>query len=240
MKWSTLRNCALIATTVLPLSGCLVLSALLGASGFVLTGPAQYIGTVYTVGEYTYELAANNKTPDMVIKEKLAWFIGPDTDRNKAEEPQTTLLAEQNTPAAPLKTLRIAPLPSPTLETAPEPIIMEVAMLGTTELPRQKSHPANITPERTHFEKSFVKHSPEKKVELQTRAAKIRPPLPLRSAKTPPPDTLLRIQRMEQSFRAADMHLTGRTDGNGVRIEMPPDLRPDGINGSWSIRHQVS
>lgn len=75
MNRKLLCTCSLIALLPGSISGCMLVNALLGTSSLVLSGPAQHIGTVCTVGEYAYELAVNKKTPDMVLRDKLSWLI---------------------------------------------------------------------------------------------------------------------------------------------------------------------
>ncbi|WP_316899209.1 hypothetical protein [Pseudodesulfovibrio indicus] len=51
------------------LPGCAVVAPLLSAGGMAFA-PLQYVSAAYTVGEFTYEYAANDKTPDKVIGAK--------------------------------------------------------------------------------------------------------------------------------------------------------------------------
>jgi hypothetical protein len=52
-----------------PLSGCAVVAPLLGVGGFAFA-PLQYASTAYTIGEFSYEYAANDKTPGQVVEDK--------------------------------------------------------------------------------------------------------------------------------------------------------------------------
>ena len=89
----TVCNCLFVAALV-ALPGCLAVNAMFGVLGLVTSGPVQYAGTAYTVGEYTYEYAVNGKTPDTVLGEKLAWLTG--------DEPQSpVVLAEASREGAP-------------------------------------------------------------------------------------------------------------------------------------------
>jgi hypothetical protein len=60
----------------------MVVSAAVGVGGYALGGPAQYAGTAYSLCEYSYELAVNDKTPDLVFKDKVLEVVdildGPD------------------------------------------------------------------------------------------------------------------------------------------------------------------
>ncbi|AMK10356.1 MAG: hypothetical protein AB7E51_12400 [Pseudodesulfovibrio sp.] len=51
------------------LPGCAVVSPLLTAGGIAFP-PLQIVSAAYTLGEFTYEYAANDKTPDKVIGDK--------------------------------------------------------------------------------------------------------------------------------------------------------------------------
>lgn len=55
---------------LLCMSGCAAVGPLLTLGGTWIT-PLQYASTAYTVGEYSYEYAQNDRTPDMVIEAKL-------------------------------------------------------------------------------------------------------------------------------------------------------------------------
>jgi hypothetical protein len=56
-------------TALLP--GCAVIGPLLSVGGMVGLAPLQYASTAYTVGEFTYEYAANDKDPGEVIQAKI-------------------------------------------------------------------------------------------------------------------------------------------------------------------------
>lgn len=64
------RFLAVSALAIL-LSGCAVVGPLLSVGGMAGLAPLQYASVAYTVGEYSYEYAANDKTPDEVIKGKI-------------------------------------------------------------------------------------------------------------------------------------------------------------------------
>eukprot|EP00831_Metopus_contortus_P043155 TRINITY_DN34662_c0_g1_i1.p1 TRINITY_DN34662_c0_g1~~TRINITY_DN34662_c0_g1_i1.p1 ORF type:complete len:311 (-),score=35.61 TRINITY_DN34662_c0_g1_i1:205-1137(-) len=53
------------------LSGCAVVGPLLSLGGLAGFAPLQYAATAYTIGEYTYEYAANDNTPDEVLGHKI-------------------------------------------------------------------------------------------------------------------------------------------------------------------------
>ncbi|BDQ34050.1 hypothetical protein [Pseudodesulfovibrio portus] len=60
------------------LSGCAVIGPLLSLGGMAGLAPLQYASTVYTIGEFTYEYAANDKTPDQVIQAKIDSVVSGD------------------------------------------------------------------------------------------------------------------------------------------------------------------
>jgi hypothetical protein len=60
------------------LPGCAVVGPLLSVGGFVGMAPLQYASTAYTVGEFTYEYAANDKDPTEVIQAKIDGVLSGD------------------------------------------------------------------------------------------------------------------------------------------------------------------
>lgn len=60
------------------LSGCAVVGPLLSVGGMAGLAPLQYASIAYTVGEYSYEYAANDKTPDEVIEGKIDAVVSGD------------------------------------------------------------------------------------------------------------------------------------------------------------------
>jgi len=59
-----------LLSAAMPLSGCAVVAGpLLGAGGLAFA-PLQYASTAYTLGEFTYQYAANDRTPDQVLEAK--------------------------------------------------------------------------------------------------------------------------------------------------------------------------
>lgn len=70
----------LLLLPILP--GCMVVGAAVSVGGYALGGPAQYVGTAFSLAEYSYELAVNDKTPDLVLKDKVLEVVdildGPD------------------------------------------------------------------------------------------------------------------------------------------------------------------
>jgi len=90
------------------LAGCAVLGPVLtlGSLGFA---PLQYASIAYTVGEYGYEYAANDNTPDQVIENKINAVVSgeafelPDYLEYDAVGPEAPVMvaeAETQDPAA--------------------------------------------------------------------------------------------------------------------------------------------
>lgn len=223
-----MRTAFIVMLTGISLSGCIVLSGLLGASGFVLTGPAQYIGTVYAVGEYTYEYAANDKTPVQVLQEKFAWL----TDDEKPE-------AEKDTAPVPLPRLaharpRLAP---PTRERA------AILKKPATTKP-EKADPTPVAAAAiTAKEKADTNAAPAPLKSIPY-AAPVLSPGPVQpamlTAAAPTPQSLIKLQRMEQAFAAADAQaLMSPEQPHTVRITLPPDTGIWEYNGTSEIRVRV-
>lgn len=83
------------------LSGCALIGPAIGLGSMAFTGPLQFAGTVYTVCEYSYEYAVNDRTPDEVIEgkfEDLTELAGLDDDEAMMAEssaPRLTLREKQ-------------------------------------------------------------------------------------------------------------------------------------------------
>ncbi|MUM77135.1 hypothetical protein GKC30_05770 [Pseudodesulfovibrio sp. F-1] len=65
--------CILAGTVCLP--GCAVVGPLLSVGGLAGLAPLQYASTAYTLGEFTYEYAANGKDPGEVVRAKVDGFV---------------------------------------------------------------------------------------------------------------------------------------------------------------------
>jgi hypothetical protein len=81
-----------------PLSGCAVVAPLLGAGGLAFA-PLQYVSTAYTIGEFSYEYAANDKTPAQVVQDKYDAMVS-----GEAFELPEYLQSEPAGPEAPVMT----------------------------------------------------------------------------------------------------------------------------------------
>lgn len=78
MKWvakTALRKVVINSVAVMCflafLPGCAVVGPLLSVGGMVGFAPLQYVSTVYTIGEFTYEYAANDNDPAELIELKI-------------------------------------------------------------------------------------------------------------------------------------------------------------------------
>lgn len=68
-KVTTTTLAVIFLCAVLP--GCAVVGPLLSVGGLVGLAPLQYASTAYTVAEFSYEYAANDKDPSEVIEAKI-------------------------------------------------------------------------------------------------------------------------------------------------------------------------
>lgn len=220
------------AALILP--GCVVINAVLGAMSFLTSGPLQYAGTVYSVSEYTYEYAVNDKTPDEVIEDKLAWLLEPDeipemtgyakalrkSDIQGVPQPDavTMLAAKARTTRPPADfapaMARLTFSPKQTRTTAP--VAMASAKPTPALLPTKKARPRTAPPAPA----------------VQTVAAKSVPQHIYIKRDTDP--LREKLTRMEQGFALAE-RMAGQEPPQGVRYSLP--TTEVGINGSWSIRH---
>jgi len=241
MKRILLRSCILTAG-LLVLPGCLAINAVLGVMGFLGSGPIQLAGTVYSVSEYTYEYAVNDKTPDEVIEDKLSWLMTPD------ETPELAGYAKAFRKSA-----------TAMADTSPETVVADASPNTwkslTLAAPKRESTPV-VT--------AALRPVPETKTAAQSRRIRQRPeiiasetviPGPVPAAENTPQrpavvhtyveretDPLLaRLNKLEQGFRQAEA-IAANQHESGVRLSVDPDATPvgsQGINGSWSIRHRV-
>lgn len=78
------------------LPGCAVVAPLLSAGGMAFA-PLQYVSAAYTIGEFSYEYAVNDKTPDEVIGGKYDAVMS-----GEAFELPAYLQAEPAGPEAPV------------------------------------------------------------------------------------------------------------------------------------------
>lgn len=251
----TAAKVLLCATLAGSLTGCLAVNAMFGVLGLVAPGPIQYAGTAYTVGEYTYQYAVNDKTPDEVLGDKFAWLMGddalsPDIAPKPGQSGTETLLARAKTPesedfpAAQAALPIPAALASPTLlpgaavalaANAPSPDPMVIA--GTMDKPAPPVRMAQAGRQTRPDRKTSA--TP---VLLQAKAA-------ARPGHAPDP-LAARLDRMESALAQAEQ-MALREPDQGVRYaasawEAVADSggrdgqgRGTGVSGAWTIRHPV-
>ncbi|ADU61241.1 MAG: hypothetical protein KUA35_01220 [Pseudodesulfovibrio sp.] len=230
------------------LSGCLAVNAMFGVLGLVAPGPIQYAGTAYTVGEYTYQYAVNDKTPDEVLGDKFAWLMGDDAA--EPGQPDTEIMLAQAGPpdstdapavqaalTPPVSRTTAMPLPDAAVVLAanapsPDPMVMPLARPADRPADRRADRPAR--PEAT------------------TRSVPAMPPAMVAAVRPGHvPDPLAaRLDRMESALAQAEQ-MSLREPDQGVRYaasawEAGPAAngrdgqeRGAGVSGAWAIRHPV-
>lgn len=231
---------------VLILPGCVIINAVLGVAGLMTSGPLQYAGAVYSVGEYTYEYAVNDKTPDEVIADKVAWLLNDEGETVQvAQAPNAKPELKRQPASAPALTaenglsLASAALPVPLGLTrsrarlAPEPAPIARPVAAETPRPLGRREAAAVIT----MKKMQVRPSPSPAVVEKAATG----PTKLHTYVFRESDPLLeRMTRMEQGLAQAERMLD-RDPAQGVRCSLPAmDFgEADGINGAWSIRHDV-
>ncbi|MEF2231197.1 MAG: hypothetical protein V3571_09735 [Pseudodesulfovibrio sp.] len=82
------------------LPGCAVVGPLLSVGGLAGFAPLQYASTAVTVGEFTYEYAANDKAPSEVIEGKILSVLDGSAFELDLDEggPDDTRVADARTP----------------------------------------------------------------------------------------------------------------------------------------------
>lgn len=232
MRWTLLRSCIFTAA-VLVLPGCLLINAALTGLGFIGTGGLEYAGTVYSIAEYSYEYAANDKTPDEVIEDKLAWLVGEDEETTMLAEtarPTPTPSMANNRPNLHLLAQKRA---TPTMRSLVEPDPAMIAALEDAAMNFETAAgPIPVSPLRITKKGA----APVKPV---ARMKRIDPQHQYIARDTDP--LLTRLDRLELAFRQAEAVVAGATD-QGVKLSIQPnDGAPEeqGISGSWSIRHTI-
>lgn len=226
---------------ILFLPGCMVINAVLGVVGLLTTGPVQYAGTAYTIGEYTYEYAVNDKTPDQVIEEKVTWLFGSDVDphmtdhdkvlRESAAQPapevalpvQLAYAMSENTRSAPRGLKRVTLKPKPLRQRTDPAATMVHRQMQPAAKPvptKQKTRQISPIPTVIAVMKPVIRHT---YIERET-------------------DPILeRMSRLEQGLVQAERQASLESEP-GVRMTLiieDAGQTPAGINGSWSIRHQI-
>ena len=251
MKKTLCRSC-LFTASLLVLPGCLVINAALSIAGLLGSGPIEYAGTAYSVGEYAYQYAVNDKTPNEVVEEKLAQFMPDEGVTEDGAAP--VLVADASEAVAPEND---APLPR-LGEPPPNPAVSAL-------LPADVHPLAEVRPPAAHPEPVLPEQRVEPSVEVFSAPA-ARTPVRVASAKksrsvaaepserrTAPaaespestasgPDPLLtRLNRLELAFAQAErVSLSRPASGvRGVVSSNDAGQTGSGVSGTWSIRHPV-
>ncbi len=256
----------LFAAALAALPGCLAVNAMFGVLGLVTSGPVQYAGTAYTVGEYTYEYAVNGKTPDTVLGEKLAWLTGD-------EQPSPVILAETSqmndpphgrahvTAATPFMaddsdSLTLRPGQGSPPGTDRYDTVSLTADAGPdAERPaipvsqRRKTAPGRPTVAIVTV--ASVTVATGEQTPATTETATAEPPRTFIATAPPPGLNLLsgtgslaaRMDRMESTLAQAERILLREPDQGVIypasRNDDPRGSATAGISGEWSIRHPV-
>ncbi|MBG0791503.1 MAG: hypothetical protein H0S80_13505 [Desulfovibrionaceae bacterium] len=92
------RLLAVSALAVL-LSGCAVVGPLLSLGGMAGLAPLQYVSAAYTLGEFSYEYAANDKTPNEVIQAKIDSVITGEAFQLPGDDESAVMVADAGTEA---------------------------------------------------------------------------------------------------------------------------------------------
>jgi len=253
MRSTLCRNC--LGLLALPLlSGCLLVNAFLGVAGLVGTGPIQYASTAYSVGEYAYQYAVNDKTPDEVIEEKLAFFIGPFDDEGEAAE--VTQLAQLGTRES--KSIAHTALGTESSTVFPTHSLAPVDVKTTPNT--VKPTPIDLAAAPTPSPRKLVPLPAPRRI-VAAHAAPVRPARPRPKAATGPvrpapspsvpaavapqpvetDPVLARMHRLERCLADAERIALARPE-NGLRLPVATEdagqTAPE-MSGGWSIRHPV-
>ncbi len=239
MKTTLCRSC-LFTASLLVLPGCLVINAVLGIAGLLGTGPIQYAGTAYSLGEYTYHYTVRGKTPDEVIEEKLAELLPDDPEPSgRAPVVRTADLGKSRTSPRPLP-VTSAESALPTAKTLPK----ETPRGIVTSLTETASRPAAPLRHETALPPTapILAPQPPHNTPLETNQLASGVDLPDHDYLQHTPDPLLtRLDRLELAFAQAE-RVTLSRPVSGVRCVASTDDTGQigsGISGTWSIRHPV-
>lgn len=249
---TTLIRNSILSAAILFLPGCLAINALLGAAGLLISGPAQYVGTVYSVGEYAYEYAVNDKTPDEVIQEKFAWLTGPDHDPQ--QEAQAIALAKGATLSPEPELIPMIQVAEVSLATSSQVTLQPESMTSLPQaVPERVIASMDLTtmtvrtPTRPSIPSAIRKNRPQRAPVTKQHAApiiqvkaEVHPTTPARPAREADP-MQIRRDRMEQGLAQAE-RLMSQPSVDGVRYSVQE--RNSGqtgttLSGPWSIRHSV-
>jgi hypothetical protein len=232
----TLLGNALLLSAMTTLQGCLVINAALGFMGLVGPPAMQLAGAAYAVSEYTYEYAANDRTPDMVLMAKFDWLIPHEEEPHLSHD------------AGAFSEVALAP-------SAPDNLRAQIAPETTLPVTRVRKAAGTIRPIpavphtlETRTETARIVPHQQKglsRTTLETAPA-VTASLPVNTpvhtyVERPFDPLLVRLNRLENTLRQAESMLSS-TPENGVRLsvsDMTEVPSEQGINGTWSIRHTL-
>jgi hypothetical protein len=253
MSHPPIRRCltaALLASLPASLAGCLALNAAFGVLGLVATGPVQYAGTAYTVGEYAYHYAVNDMTPVEVFEDKFAWLDRQDVQPTSPGQPDSPPLPPSMEPpaieladAGGIDTEVIAAEATPAAERRSHRTPQHPPLSAPTAAPDSASTPQPVM---------LASRAPLRPVAPSTRGVQVREAAPDVSG-TPPAvvtaqaspslrDPLAaRLDRFESALAQAErMYL--RHQGQGVRCGASTAEHSGdeaGVSGTGLVRHPV-
>ena len=248
MKKSLCRSC-LFTASLLVLPGCLVINAALSVAGLLGSGPIEYAGTAYSVGEYAYHYAVNDKTPDEVIEEKLAQFMPGEAETEDGSSP--VLVADASEAAS---SDRDAPLPR-LGEPPPNPAVsalLPAEVHPVAEVTPPASRPVPVLPEKRAEPPAEVFPAPMAQAPVRVASAdkgrpaksasQVRRTTSVTESPASEPDPLLtRLDRLELAFAQAERVSLNRPASGvrGVVSTHDAGQTGSGVSGTWSIRHPV-
>ena len=244
MKWKLCQSCIFTAA-VLVLPGCLAINAVLGVLGYFGTGPIQLAGTAYSISEYTYEYAVNDKTPDEVIEEKFAWLLLPEGDleisgyaratrKSGISPPMDDIAPEMQLAKSPMEASQAVPL-------TPGKQKNEPALMTASLMPSPQIKPAATKPGRVEHQRNIVKKTVAVSAVSIAKVVipKSTPQHTYVDRETDP--LLAKLDRLELTFRQAE-DIVSKEPSQGILLSAqsyPTPMAEQGISGSWSIRHRL-
>lgn len=248
MKKTMVRS-LFLAALVIVLPGCVLINTVLGVVGLVTTGPIQYAGAAYSLGEYTYEYAVNDKTPDEVMVDKVAWLFDEEPTDTVQYAEKTAIPTKNTTPDWDTSIRIAANKASLSSDYNARKNALTRVKLTTTEPEQRVAHtPATVRPVTTVVAKAPSQASQPVRIK-QPEPTPIAIPVVQAVAIAHQheyiernPDPLLnRLNKMQQAFTLAERMATD-TPARGIRYSINQNKNGQtitDINGSWSIRHDV-
>lgn len=218
---------------------------MLGVMGFLTSGPLQYAGTAYSVGEYTYQYAVNDKTPDEVFTEKLSWLMPSENDPTMAGYAKALKSAVLTDPHhVPDSRIQLADNTEPHLGHTSVATLPYV--IPETARPR-RADPSSIEDKERPTAMALRLNRPSEQKKNKTgkqlaSSVQADTPRSIRPEIEPKSDPLYeKMERLDEEYRQNKRLVSVNPDWN-VRgsVSTGPLGQPGaGISGSWSIRHRL-